>query len=117
MEPIEIASEDDLLAYLMERYKLGIYPKVHGISTLKISPDIDLLHIDEHQKIITGYEFKLLKYRRDWKRVSLEPIYKGIGQALSYFQFGVDKSILILGISKDIPKEAISIVMIKFKIL
>jgi len=98
----------------MEHFKLGEYAMVYGISTMKISPDMDLLDVNEHQQIgsergvITGYEVKLLKYRKNWKRVDFSPIYKGIGQALSYFQFGVDKSILVLGMSNDIPRESVS---------
>jgi len=114
LKTVEIASEDELLAYLMKHYNLGKFAKVDRISTYKISPDIDLLDVNEHQQIaeergiLTGYEIKLLKYRKDWKRVNLNPMHKGIGQALSYFQFGVDKSILVLGKSNDIPRESVS---------
>jgi len=101
----------------MEHFNLGECARVYCISTMKISPDIDLLDINEHQQIafergiVTGYEVKLLKYRKNWKRVDFSPIYKGIGQVLSYFQFGVDKSILVLGMSNDIPKESVSSTM------
>ena len=107
-----IENENDLVAHLMEHFKLGQCAMVSGISTLKISPDIDLLDVNEHQQIgdqrgiVTGYEVKLLKYRKDWKRVNFSPFYKGIGQALSYFQFGVDKSILVLGMST--PRKSVS---------
>ena len=107
--------EDDLLAYLMQKYGLGEFAKVNRISTIDISPDIDLLSINEYQKIVTGYEFKLLRYRKNWKRVDFAPMYKGIGQALSYFQFGVDKSYLILGLSKEIPTRLVSSTMKKIE--
>ena len=108
MEKQGILKEDDLLAYFMQKYRLGEFAKVNRISTIVISPDIDLLSINEYQKIVTGYEFKLLRYRKNWKRVDFAPMYKGIGQAFSYFQFGVDKSYLILGLSKEIPTRLVS---------
>ena len=117
LKTVEIASEDELLAYLMKRYNLGKFAKVNRISTYEISPDIDLLDVNEYRQIatergiVTGYEFKLLKYRKDWKRVNFYPMYKGIGQALSYFRYGVDKSILVLGMSSDIPRESVSSTM------
>ena len=110
-----IENENDLVAYLMGNFKLGKYAMVSGISTIKISPDIDLLDINESQKIVTGYEFKLLRYRKNWKRVDFALMYKGIGQALSYFQFGVDKSYLILGMPKDVPIKSVSSAMKKIE--
>lgn len=116
-----IENEDDLVAHLMEHFNLGQYAMVSGISTLKISPDIDLLQINEQKQIgteqgvVIGYEVKLLKYRKNWKRVDFSPFYKGIGQALSYFQFGVDKSILVLGMSNDIPTESVFSTMSKIE--
>ena len=116
-----IENEDDLVAHLMEHFNLGQFAMVSGISTLKISPDIDLLDINEQgqigteQGIVIGYEVKLLKYRKNWKRVDFSSFYKGIGQALSYFQFGVDKSILILGMPNDIPTESVSSTMSKIE--
>lgn len=97
-----------MLAYFMQKYRLGEFAKVNRISTIDISPDIDLLDVNVSQKIVTGYEFKLLRYRKSWKRVDFASMYKGIGQALSYFQFGVDKSYLILGVSKEIPTRLVS---------
>ena len=116
-----IENEDDLVAHLMEHFSLGQYAMVSGISTVKISPDIDLLDVNEQRRIgtergiVIGYEVKLLKYRKNWKRVDFSPFYKGIGQALSYFQFGVDKSILVLGMSDDIPVESVSSTMSKIE--
>jgi len=104
----EIRDEDDLQFYLMKRFKLGEFAKVKRISTIEISPEIDLVDVNESQKLVTGFEFKLLKYRKKWKRVSFHSMYQGIGQALSYFQFGVDKSYLVLGLSKGIPDEIFS---------
>lgn len=33
-------------------------------------------------------------------------IYAGIGQAISYFKYGVDQSYLIIGLSDNIPSES-----------
>jgi len=105
----------------MEHFNLGQYAMVSGISTLKISPDIDLLQVNEQKQIgleqgvVIGYEVKLLKYRKNWKRVDFSSFYKGIGQAISYFQFGVDKSILVLGMSNGIPAESVSSALSKIE--
>jgi len=104
----EIRDENDLQYCLMKKYRLGEFAKVKCISTIEISPDIDLLEVNESQKLVTGYEFKLLKYRKNWKKVDFYPMYQGIGQALSYFQFGVDKSYLLLGLHKGISQESLS---------
>jgi hypothetical protein len=104
----EIQDENDLQYHLMKNYRLGEFAKVNRISTIEISPDIDSLEINESQKLVIGYEFKLLKYRKNWKKVDFYPMYQGIGQALSYFNFGVDKSYLVLGLSKEIPAEILS---------
>lgn len=101
-----VEDEDDFLAILMDNYHLGEFPKVSQIATTKLSPDIDLLHVDESQRIVIGYELKLLKYNKRWKQPNFISLYTGIGQALSLFKFGVDRSYLILGISKRIPKDS-----------
>lgn len=103
----EIQNEDDLQYYLMKKYRLGEFAKVNRISTIEISPDIDSLEVNESQKLVTGYEFKLLKYRKNWKKVDFYPIYQGMGQALAYFQFGVDKSYLVIGLHKGIPQDSL----------
>lgn len=98
----EIQNEEDFQAHLMKEYesKFGmygsLYPKVNRISGKDISPDIDLLYIDYSSKALTGYEFKFLRYKKN------EPNYRRIreelGEAISYFQFGVDRSYLVLGL-------------------
>ena len=110
-----IQDEDDLQFHLMKTFGLGEFAKVNRISTIEISPDIDLLDVNESQKLVTGYEFKLLKYRKNWKKVDLNPVYQGIGQALSYLNFGVDKSYLVLGLSREIPNESLSRAMKKIE--
>jgi len=81
--------------------------KVYGISTHRISPDIDLLRLEQSTNTVIGYEFKILNYHKVWKRANLTPIYTGIGQTLSYFNFGVDKSYLVIGISPEMPENII----------
>lgn len=109
----EIRDESNLQAYIMRKFRLGEFALVKHISTIKVSPEIDLLDVNENQKLVTGFEFKLLRYHRGWKKVNFYPLYQGIGQALSYFNFGVDKSYLVLGLSRGIPKESLSRTMKK----
>lgn len=103
----EVVDEDGMLRHVNGKWHLGEYGKIYGISTFRISPDIDLVHIDESSGTVTGYEFKLLTYHKGWRRPNFLPLYSGIGQAMSYFQFGVDRSYLVLGISKKIPKSSV----------
>ena len=100
----EIQNEDEFQAYLMKSYPNiftpDSFPKVYQIAGRTISPEIDLLVIDSRNDIIAGYEFKFLSYKTsdaNYKRIR-----EGIGQALLYFQFGVDRSYLVLGVSKKV---------------
>lgn len=111
----EISNEDDLLAHLMESYRLGEFAKVSRISTLSVSPEIDLLNVDETQKIAIGYEFKLLKYVKRWKRTSFYPLYSGIGQALLYLQHGINRTYLVVGVSPDIPRDSVAPTIVKIE--
>lgn len=100
----EIQNEDDFQAYFMKSYPNiftpDSFPKVYQIAGKTISPEIDLLVIDGRNDIVTGYEFKFLSYKTsdaNYKRIR-----EGIGQALLYFQFGIDRSYLVLGVSKKV---------------
>jgi len=107
LEPKKILTEDDFLAFYMRKYletPERYFPKVHTVSTLKISPDIDLLFVNKRPKLLVGHEFKLLRYHRGWKRVNYNAMYAGIGEALLYFQHGVDKCYLVLGLT-EMPSE------------
>jgi len=101
---IEIQDEDGFEAYLMKTYgtkfgsHLNLYPKIKKIGGKDISPEIDLLHIDHGSKILTGYEFKFLGYKKPGSNYNL--IRQGLGQAIMYFQFGIDRSYLVLGLPK-----------------
>lgn len=114
-EPLEISSEDDLLAHLMEKHGLGQFAKVTRISTLLVSPEIDLLNINEMEEIVTGYELKLLKYNKQWKRANFSLLYSGIGQALLYLQHGVHRSYLVLGLSPNFPDNSVASTIAKIE--
>lgn len=102
-----ISNEDELMTHLIKLHYWSGFPKVTQISTLKLSPDIDFLQIDDYNKVVTGFEFKLIKYHKGLRRANLTPFYTGIGEALHYFQFGIDRSCLVLGLSKDIPQRSL----------
>ena len=103
-----VTNEEELIKRVVESQKWSGFSRVTQISTIKISPDIDFLRIDKDHNETVGYEFKLLRFRKDWNRVNLMPMYTGIGEAIQYFRFGVDKSYLMLGMSKETPTEALS---------
>lgn len=93
----EISNEDDLLAHLMVKHKIGQFAKVKQISTISISPEIDLLSIEGQSAV--GYELKLLKYNKRLKGVDFKPLYSGMGQMLLYLNHGVNRSYLVIGLS------------------
>jgi hypothetical protein len=97
-----IESEDDLVVYLGKLIKSDtkeVFPKVDILSrNIDISPDIDLLVIDNENKCTIGYETKLVQYVTNWNRYNYNPFYSGIGEALLYFQYGIDKVYLAIGI-------------------
>lgn len=101
-ELLKISSEDELLAHLMEKHELGQFAKVTRISTLRVSPEIDLLYVAKKEKKVIGYEIKLLRYNRRWKRANFYPFYTGIGQSLLYLQHGVDRSYLVVGLAPNL---------------
>ena len=108
-------TEDDFLAYYMQKYletPERYFPKVHTVSTIKITPDIDLLFVNKRLKLVVGHEFKLLKYHKGWKTVNYNPMYAGIGEALLYFQYGIDKCYLMLGLA-EMPSKWVDITLEK----
>ena len=90
------------------------FPKVSVIGRgKKIHPDIDILQIkdiDQQTKRLIGFEVKVVKsaegkkQKRGW---NWEEIYKGIGQAFLYLQFGLDQCGLILGFHECVSNERI----------
>jgi hypothetical protein len=90
------------------------FPKVSVIGrNKKIHPDIDIFQIkdkDQSSKRLIGLEVKVIKIieeKRKKKGWNWEEIYKGIGQALLYLQFGLDQCGLILGFHENVPNEKI----------
>lgn len=51
----------------MQKNSKQYFPKVHKISTVPLSPDIDLLSLDQEKQLVDGYEFKVMKYTQHWK--------------------------------------------------
>lgn len=114
-----VANENELMNHVIELQRWTGFSKVYQVSTIKLSPDIDFLRIPTIAyvtgrttkpatiKSTIGYEFKLIKYRKNWKKPNLIPMYTGLSQALHYFKFGVDQSHLILGLSNNIPSDAL----------
>lgn len=104
----EILNEDDLQAQVMRNTMLEVgtpFPKIRRIAGEIISPEIDLLYVfqTKDKQVLTGYEFKLLNSKQN--KTNYRRIYEGIGQAILYFQYGIDTSCLLLGISKNAPLE------------
>ncbi|MHB8483395.1 MAG: hypothetical protein ACYDBV_11785 [Nitrospiria bacterium] len=117
-------AENDLIQAILSSSQAAAvsknFPKVSVIGRTRIVPDIDVLQIKEENgsnKLI-GFEIKLIKLREektqpiglDWKR-----IYEGIGEALLYLQFGLDRCGLILGFHKNVPDEQIDQFSNKFE--
>jgi len=76
--------------------------KISKIGGEFIRPEIDLLGITPviPGQIISAFEFKVLNLGRAGGNYNR--IYAGIGQAISYFKYGVDRSYLIVGLSDNI---------------
>ena len=81
-----------------------------------MTPDIDLLCIDRKNQTTIGYEAKIISYRKDWNRYVYDAIYRGIGQALLYSLYGIDKTHMIYAFfsNNDVPRDAIRKLNIKF---
>ena len=95
-----VENENDLLwlVYQAESSKglITAYPKITSIPKgTRISPDIDLLTIYEsnEKRLLTGFEIKVVNRSRN----ILGPLYAALGQALCYFQFGVDQTYVVMG--------------------
>lgn len=95
-----VENENDLLwlVYQAESSKglVTAYPKITSIPKgTRISPDIDLLTIYEsnEKRVLTGFEIKVVNRSRN----ILGPFYAALGQALCYFQFGVDQTYVVMG--------------------
>jgi len=82
-------NEDHLLLWLYTYEPEEKYPKVTTIARTKLTPDIDLLRIERpygKEPIVIGYETKLLGKKRIF-----DPFYKGLGETLCYFRYGINQ--------------------------
>lgn len=103
-------SEDNFQGYLLSNarprmrrlFMPQLFPKVTRIAGNTISPEIDLLG-KRGDTYVVGYEFKLLNSPK--KGVNYNRIHSGIGQALSYFNYGVDFAYLVIGIPQTPDSE------------
>jgi len=119
---LQVKNEDDLVVYIGKYMRsrnrnLEFYPKVKKISrNIAVTPDIDLLCIDRENQTTIGCEAKIVSYRRDWKRYVYDAIYRGIGQALLYNLYGIEKTHLVIAFfsNNDVPKTAIEKLKGKF---
>jgi hypothetical protein len=96
--------ENDLLIWqYINDYFGDKYPKVTAIAKTRLTPDIDLLKIEQlygKEPFIVGYEVKLLG-----RKEIFNPFYAGLGEALCYFQYGVDQVWLLIGIPRNAPND------------
>jgi hypothetical protein len=97
--------ENDLLIWqYINDYFGDKYPKVTAIAKTRLTPDIDLLKIEQlygKEPFIVGYEVKLLG-----RKEIFNPFYAGLGEALCYFQYGIDQVWLLIGIPSNAPNDA-----------
>ena len=119
---LQVKNENDLVVYIGKYIisltsDLEFYPIVKKISrNIEVTPDIDLLCIDRKNKITIGYEAKIVSYRKDWNRYIYDAIYRGIGQALLYSLYGIDKTHIVFAFfsNNDVPRDAIEKLKRKF---
>jgi hypothetical protein len=106
-------TEDMFLWSLYQKRRNSIYGELYTKVTAiprgnRISPDIDLLGVNDNamppNAKIQAFEVKLLRYRKSENDIPLDSVYAGLGQALCYFQHGIDRVVLVLG-AYGVPKE------------
>lgn len=102
-----IENEDDLIYLFITRYRWppDIYPKVTTIAKERISPDIDILMINRgaENDTVIGYEMKVISLYHGHPKWRV--LYEGIGEMLSYFKYGVDKSYLVISPSSVVNED------------
>jgi len=95
--------EDDLLLLLYTGESGERYPKVITIAKTRLIPDIDLLKIERpsgKEPLIVGYETKVIGRKRIF-----DAFYKGLGESLCYFKYGINQAWLVVGIPADAPPD------------
>jgi hypothetical protein len=104
MQITKFKTERDLIKTLFPLLKGDkTYPCVSRLAQKDIEPDIDILNLD-YQKKIEGYEIKLLGRDR-YGNVNRAEFYKGIGEALLYLRYGVEKVGLVLGFKDTLEND------------
>ena len=105
--------ERDLIKAILSSSQASLpgknFPRVTVIGRTKIHPDIDILQIrykSSASERLTGFEVKIVKLEGE-NQWNWEEIYKGIGQAFLYLQFGLDQCGLILGFHDNVPENKI----------
>lgn len=96
-------NEEDLLLRLYKNKVYEYYPLVKKIAQTILTPDIDLLQIERRhgeEELSIGYEIKVLNLKRNVYR----HFYEGLGEAISYFKYGINRVYLIIGISQIFEK-------------
>jgi len=94
-------SEKDLIKEIFPTLKGKInYVRVSKLAQKDITPDIDLLIMTSQNEIV-GYEIKILGSDRGGN-VSKTEFYKGIGEALMYLRYGIEKVGLICGFKSSL---------------
>jgi len=104
VEKLQCFDDEDHLLLLLYIRELGEkYPKVTTIAKTKLTPDIDLLRIESSygkEPFIIGYETKVLGGKRIF-----DAFYKGLGETLCYFNYGINQAWLVVGIPVDAPAD------------
>lgn len=99
-------SEKDLIKEIFPVVRGEIkYVGVSKLAQKNITPDIDIL-IMTYQSEIVGYEIKILGSDKGGN-VSKTEFYKGIGEALMYLRYGIEKVGLICGFKNSLNNEKI----------
>ncbi|MFW9853374.1 MAG: hypothetical protein ACFFDS_10550, partial [Candidatus Thorarchaeota archaeon] len=103
-----IKNEDEFLAHIMKNQKSLFgehefqFPKVDMIRGRKISPEIYILSRNLELETLTGYEFKFLNKHKD---ANYRSVREALAQAIQYFQYGIDKNYMVLGLPTPNPSE------------
>lgn len=118
-------AERDLIKAILSSSQASIlgknFPRVTVVGRTKIHPDIDILQIKKKNsgtRRLIGFEVKIVKFGKEKnqkKQWNWEEIYKGIGQAFLYLQFGLDQCGLILGFHENVPDKKIDSFYEEFK--
>ena len=88
---------------ILSRYRgrdISWYPFVKKIGDIRPRLEMDLIVVEKDTETVVGYEFKYLDYEEPWK--NYQSLYKGLGQILSYFTYGIEQGWLIVGISDNV---------------